>query len=214
MTFCTDIDLLHWEPSIFRDAAFVSQTLLIADNATLSGTTLTLPGGLVGDEAELASAAVAYIGGAIDGCFPIVSVDSATQLTVSVLYDGLVADPSVPARPGAEQTGLPVTLRTFWPQRRVVSELLLQLLGVAPTNGQAVKNPESLRRPCVLGTLQMIYSALSATSAEASAHAVRADLYERLYRRALRGARVELDLNGDGQADCRRNLAAVSLVRL
>ena len=24
MTFCTDIDLLHWEPSICRDAAFAS----------------------------------------------------------------------------------------------------------------------------------------------------------------------------------------------
>ena len=28
MTFCTDIDLLHWEPNILRDAAFASQTLI------------------------------------------------------------------------------------------------------------------------------------------------------------------------------------------
>lgn len=211
--FCTDIDLLHWEPTIFRDAAFVSQTLLSADNASLSGTTLTLPGGLVGDEAEIASAAVACIGGTVDGCFPIASVDSPTQLTISVLYDALFDDPSVPSRPGADLTGLPVTLRAFWPQRKVVSDLLLQLLDVPPARPEAVMNPEALRRPCALGALQMIYSALAATSADAAAHAVRADLYERLYRRALRAARVELDLNADGEPDCRRNLAALSLVR-
>ena len=26
--FCTDIDLLHWEPNICRDASFASQTLM------------------------------------------------------------------------------------------------------------------------------------------------------------------------------------------
>lgn len=211
--FCSDIDLLHWEPAIFRDAAFVSQTLLSADNASLSGTTLTLPGGLVGDEAEIASASVAYIGGSVDGCFPIASIDSPTQLTISVLYDALFDNPSVPSRPGPDLTGLPLTLRTFWPQRKVVSDLLLQMLNLAPTQPEAVLNPDALRRPCTLGTLHMIYSALAATSEQASAHAVRADLYERLYRRSLRAARVELDLNGDGEPDCRRNLATPALVR-
>jgi len=27
MTFCKDVDLLHWEPNLFRDAAFASQAL-------------------------------------------------------------------------------------------------------------------------------------------------------------------------------------------
>ena len=35
--------------------------------------------------------------GAIDRVFPIVSVDSATQLTLSVLYDGLFPDGGDPA---------------------------------------------------------------------------------------------------------------------
>jgi len=38
--FCTDSALLAWEPNIFRDAPFASQTLL-AGTGTLSGTTFT-----------------------------------------------------------------------------------------------------------------------------------------------------------------------------
>jgi hypothetical protein len=60
----------------------------------------------------------------------------------------------------------------------------------------------------------MIYSALSAAAGEDSAHfQVRADLYERLYRRALRGSVVELDLDGDGQPDTVRMLSVLELKR-
>src|SRR5205823_3957113 len=44
MTFCTDIDLLHWEPNICRDAAFASQTL-IAGSGDLAGTVFTIASG-------------------------------------------------------------------------------------------------------------------------------------------------------------------------
>jgi hypothetical protein len=40
MTFATDIDLLHWEPNILKDAAAVAQTILTGTGA-LSGTTFT-----------------------------------------------------------------------------------------------------------------------------------------------------------------------------
>lgn len=209
--FCSDLDLLHWEPQLFKDAAFVSQTLLSAVG-DVDGTTVTLADGLIA-AAELAGGEVACVGGAIDGCFPVASIDSATQLTVSVLYDKLFDDPAEPARAGASAAGVLVVIRTFWAQRKVVSDLLLNLLDVPADRPEAVLNPESLRRACTLGALQMVCSAMAAVSESAAAHAVRADLYERLYRRALRAARVELDLNGDGQADCRRTLATVEFVR-
>jgi len=43
---------------------------------------------------------------------------------------------------------------------------------------------------------------------------VRVDLYERLYRRALRNTRVDLDLNGDGRADTVRALNVLELQRV
>src|SRR5437762_851408 len=113
-TYCTDVDLIQWEPNLLKDAAFASQTL-IAGTANLAGSTLTIP--------------------------------------------------------------------------------------------------QSLTRACAMGTLQMIYSALAAVSGAPAEYKVRAELYEKLYGRAMRSARVELDLNGDGIADCRRDLSVLQLTR-
>jgi hypothetical protein len=108
-------------------------------------------------------------------------------------------------------------IRTFWPQRKVVSDLLTRAAGIgaetnAPASAQVI-NTEALRRPCVLGTLQMIYGALAAAAAEPANFAARADLYERLYRRALAQTRVQLDLDGDGREDAVRLLGVVELKR-
>ena len=210
-TFAKDIDLLHWEPTIFKDAAFVSQTL-VSGTGSLSGTQFTLASSLLGG-VEIIDAEVIYLGGSIDGCFPIVSIDSGTELTLSILYDKLTGDPPTPARIGPDPSDIPFVIRTFWAQRSIVTQLLLQFLGLTPEQFDAVLNPEALRRACTLGALQMIYSAMSAAAPDAAGLSVRADLYERLYRRAIRVARVELDLNGDGEADARRTLNTLALVR-
>ena len=79
--------------------------------------------------------------------------------------------------PGDARGGAP----TFGAQRRVVSDLLARL---ARPGARA----DDLRRAAALGTLHLIYAALAAASApgaEADA-TVRRELYERLYRRALR----------------------------
>jgi len=218
MTYCTDTDLLHWEPDILRDAAFASQTLLTG-TGDLAGTTFTLdsPGSFT--TAHVTPTQVIVLsGGTPNGCYPIVSVDSGTQLTISVLYDGLFpTDGSPPvASPIATSADRAFAIRTFWPQRRVVSDLLLAAAGLDPSDPDVddkVTNPAALRKPAILGTLHMIYAALAAAAAEPAAPAARADLYERLYRRALRNTVVELDLNGDGEADTTRHLNVLQLQR-
>ena len=215
MTFCTDIDLLHWEPNILRDATFASQTL-ISGTGNLAGTVFTLASGSL-TTAHVTRDQVIVLTGATSGCYPIVSVDSATQLTLSTLYDGLFPTSGDPvASPAGTATGLTFVIRTFWPQRRVISELLLQAAGLDPTDDAAhtIVNPESLRRPCTLGTLHMIYSALAAAATDPKNLEVRVELYERLYRRALRSARVELDRDGDGVADTARALNVLELQRV
>jgi hypothetical protein len=98
-----------------------------------------------------------------------------------------------------------------------VSDLLLAAAGLDPTRAdidEVVSNPQVLRKPATLGTLQMIYSALAAAAAEPAGLSQRADLYERLYRRALRNTTVDLDLNGDGAADATRPLNVLQLQRV
>src|SRR5437764_14839643 len=86
MVYCTDVDLLHWEPNIFRDALFASQ-LLLSGTGNLAGTTFTLASGSLVD-AHVVPDEVIVLTGAVAGSFPVVSIDSATQLTLSVLHDG------------------------------------------------------------------------------------------------------------------------------
>jgi hypothetical protein len=54
---------------------------------------------------------------------------------------------------------------------------------------------------------------MAAASSSPAMLNTRADLYERLYRRALRAAKVELDLNGDGRVDMIRSLGVLELQR-
>ena len=206
--FCTDADLLPWEPNIFRDAPFASQTLL-AGTGTLSGTDFTIASGSF-EDAGISANHVIVLGGDADGCFPIVSVDAEQSLTVTVVNEG------PEARAPNASGSLPFIVRTFWPQRMIVSELIAQAAGVGTTSENAsatILNPEALSRACALGTIQLIYSALAAAAEDARA-ANRAALYERLYRRALRSATVSIDLNGDGRADVHRMLSVVNFQRI
>ena len=220
MLLCTDTDLLHWEPNLLREAAFASQTLLTG-TGDLAGTMFTVDGPVGAPTllaAHVAADQVIVLTGGTSGSYPIVSVNSATQLTISVLYDGLfpVSGAGV-ASPVGNADNLSFAIRTFWPQRRVVSDLLLAAAGLNPTRedlGDVVTNPQTLRKAAVLGTLHMIYSALAAAAAEPESLSTRADLYERLYRRALRNTVVELDLNGDGAADAVRPLNVLQLQRV
>jgi len=214
MPFCTDTDLLHWEPNILKDATFASQ-LLAAGTGNLAATVFTITSGsLIADHVQPGE--VIVLTGAIIGCFPIASVDSSTQLTLSVLYDGLLPEEgSGVASPVGTAAGLTYSIRTFWAQRRMISDLIQQAAGLASgeSAASAIVNPKELKRACALGTLQMIYSALAAASTSPAPLDARADLYERLYRRALRSAKVELDLNGDGKTDAIRALNVLELQR-
>jgi hypothetical protein len=217
MVFCTDVDLLHWEPNLFRDAVFASQQLL-GGTGDLAGTAFTVGAGSLSD-AHVAAEQVIVLSGAVAGSYPILSVNSATQLTLSVLYDGLYPEQgSGVASPVGTAAALNYAIRTFWPQRKIVSDLLLRGAGIGPEfSGREearVVNAEALRRPCVLGALQMIYSALAAAEADPTNHSVRAELYERLYRRALMQTRVEVDLDGDGEGDAVRRLCVGELKRM
>src|SRR5687768_9732381 len=213
MTFASDLDLLHWEPNLLRDAAFASQKL-IGGTGALSGISFTIASGSFTDSKVKADQLI-KLAAPLDGTYPIVAVPNATTLTLSVMYDGLFPDPpaeTVPA-PVGSATSIAYAVHTFFPQLAIVSELLLQAAGLDADQSGAVLNPASLKRACTLGALQMIHSALAAAAADPTNYSVRADLYERLYRRALRGATVEVDLDGDGIPESRRALNVLELRR-
>ena len=209
--YCTDTDLLRWEPMIAAEAAFASQTLLTS-SAALAGTAVTISVGSLTDS-RVRAGHVAVLTDAVSGCFPILSVNSSTTLTISVLHEGL---PDELAPVGTAGSGLNIAVRTFGPQRQIVSEVLTWMAGIEPGSTATITNPDVLRKPAVLGTLQMIYNGMAAAASkdDSADLIVRAELYERLYRKSLRGVTVEVDTNGDGVADARRPLRMVQFARI
>jgi hypothetical protein len=211
MLLCTDLDLLHWEPNLFRDAAAAAQVMM-SGTGDLESTTFTPDSGSPADH-HVEAGQVIVLAGAVNGSYPIVGVDG-NDLTLSVLYGGLFpAQGEGEPSPVGSGSDLTFAVRTFWPQRRLVSDLIHRAAGIEPDDGQTILNVNELRRPCALGALQLIYSALAAAAEDPAELSLRSSLYERMYRRALRSAKVEIDANGDGRADVVRMLGMVRMSR-
>jgi hypothetical protein len=214
MIFCTDADLLSWEPNLLAEAQFVSQALFSV-SATLAQTLLTITTTTF-DKHHVRAGDVVILSGAVEGCYPIVELQNETQCSLTRPQARYMQDPRLTSTSpvGVATSGLTATVRTFAPQRMVASELLSSLAGATAGSGRTIVNPSVLRRSAVLGTLHMIYNALAAVSPDAAAELeVRSQLYEMLYRKSLRAAVVEIDTNGDGLADEVRHLRTAVLVR-
>jgi hypothetical protein len=232
MLLCKDVDLLRWEPNVFRDASAAAQSL-IAGSGDLWGTTFTASAGSFID-ARVAAGHVLSVSGDVVASLPIIAVSSATVLTVSVMHGGLYGDDgSVNPVPPKAGSGLAFDVRTFSPQIKEISDALLQAAGIMPGTDDettvTILNTEALRRPCVLGTLSLVFRALATTAPVATLFADtsggtapadqktwndRADLFQQLYMRATRAVRVEVDLDGDGVIDEKRELDVVRWVRV
>lgn len=214
MILCTDIDLIHWEPHIFTEAASVAQAML-AGSGNLEGTEFSITTeGVSLTNAHVARDHVVVFSGAVNGAFPIMQIINATKFGLSVLYDQINDPDFAPTAPGVAD-GLSFAIRTFWPQRNAASEAILSAARINADDAAAViLNPKELRRPCVLATLQMLYTALASGAEEPEEFQGRAELYERLYRRALRGVRLQLDLDRDGRVDEVRALNVLQLRRV
>src|SRR6185436_10511476 len=125
MIFCNDVDLLCWEPDVLREAAFVSQTLN-AGTGNLGGTVFELATGMAFTDAHVEPGQVLAVSGALSGCFAITGIIGPYNLRVSVVYDELFppSGPAPDALGGASASGLAFAVRTFWAQRKMVSDLL------------------------------------------------------------------------------------------
>lgn len=217
MMFCQDSDLLYWDVSIFGYSN-VSQ-LVAGSSGTLAGTTISVTG-IDLTTLDVLPGQVASLTGAVTGTFPILAVTSNT-LTISVLSAGLEPDDGSighavnPVISGA----IAFNIRTYWPQRRIVSDLLLSAAGIIPSlsTGKvpALLNPQDFKRAAVLGSMHLIYNSLAASYAGGSPAnwEERAGIYGTLFSQAMRSIRAELDWTGDGNVDQVRYLGEIALRR-
>ena len=117
IAFCSDRDILKYEGILFSDLYFPWQVLCQGLDGELSGTTFTasnddfiVSGAEAGGVIYLRS-----VDGTVDGSYEIVSVNSETELTVSVIRASSV---ELPKSPG-EASSVSYRVSTFLPQHTI-----------------------------------------------------------------------------------------------
>ncbi len=215
-TFSNDVDVLKYEPMLFGELHLPSQVKAGGTGAALSGTTLTAAGANF-VAAEIEAGGVVYLqsaNGVLDGAYEIVSVDSATTLTVSVVR----ADPADPAVAPPSASDITWRVCTFASQAQDAAFELTQCFGIQPgdpTSEIAVENlldTEGLRRASVLRVIAKVY-AMWASRPAGECFWRKSLYYEGLYQKARQRCHVTVDFGGDGAADLARVGGAVRLVR-
>jgi hypothetical protein len=214
--FSNDVDILRYEPVLFGELHLHEQVLTSGTGATLSGTTLTAYGADF-VTAGIEAGGVIYLrsaDGTLDGAYEVVSVDSATELTVSVVRAD-AGDPAVAPPAGSD---ISYRVSTYGPQASDAAFELTECFGIQPgdpTSEIAVENildMEGLRRVSVLAVISTVY-AMWANRPDGECFWRKGLFYRQLFEKAKQRCHVTIDLGTDGVADVTRVGGAIRLVR-
>ncbi len=216
VSFSKDVDILKYEPVLFGELHLPGQVLAAGAGGTLNGTTFTASG--VDFVSALVTAGqVIYLqsaDGLLDGAYEIVSVDSATQLSVSVIRAD--SDDDAVAPPAA--TNISYRISTFGPQASEAGFQLTEYFGIGPGNPASevdvedVLDTDVLKRASVFAVMSSVYAML-ASKAEDENFWKKSLHYRKLFERARERCRLSIDVGSDGVADVTKLGASVKLVR-
>jgi len=216
VSFSNDADILKYEPMLFGELHLPGQVLTAGTGGTLTGTTFTESNaGFVA--AQVSAGGVIYlqsVDGTLDGTFEIVKVDSATQLTISVIRadsdDELIAPPSA--------TDISYRISTFKPQASEAAFQLTEYFGIKPGNPasnidvQDVLDTNVLRTASVFAVISSVYAIL-ASKAEDENFWKKSMHYKTLFEKARQRCRLSIDVGSDKVADITKLGSSIRLVR-
>ncbi len=214
--FSSDVDILKYEPILFGELHPSWQVLASGSGAQLDGTTLT---DAAGDfvNARIEPGGVVYLqsaDGALDGAYEIVSIDSATELTVSVLRADSVDEPIAPP----QGSDVSYRISTFAPQATEAAWELTEHFGIQPGNPASeitvdhILDTEVLRRVSTFAVICRIF-ALWAGHRDSQSLWSKSVHYRQLFEKARQRCRLSIDLGTDGVADIVRIGGAIQLFR-
>ena len=213
--YCQDRDILAIEPVIFLGGGFPAQQLIAGQTGAFAGTTFSVSGGsFTSASVQPGMVLVTYSTIPAEGnACEVISVNSSTQLTVSVLRAD--TEDAAVAPPGGSD--LLFHVRTYAAQIRAVSrtlgEKLRQISEVSPVANADFADSDQLRRATAYGVLTEVFTARAANAEAYDANWLKAQHYRQLFRQAQLQLRLTVDSNGDGQAEQTRSLGNVELRR-
>ena len=216
--FSNDADILRFEPALFGDLHLPGQVLISSAAGAVSGTTLT-DSTVNFNNAQIAAGCVVYMqtsDGGIDGAYEIVSVDSATQLTVSVLR--IESDDDAIAPPASSD--ITYYICTYQPQSNEVLFQLSQYFGLAPGTADSDYDVDDildiavLRQASIYATLAVIYAMLAGRTDNNEENFWKKSMhYQRQFEKARERCRVNIDAGSDGASDKTNSGASARLLR-
>ena len=194
--FCQDRDLLALEPAIFLGGSFVTQQLTGGGDGVSSGMTFTSASSdFVASGVQAGMVLTVYDAAPSEGnAFEIVSVNSATTLTVSILR----ADASIPPL-APRMSGRSFFVRTFRPQIQGVSRTLAEKIKLfaelcrVPADKAAFADPDQLRSATACGALPGIYLARAASATPDDANWLKSEHYRQEFVRLQSQLRLAAD---------------------
>ncbi|MHC4122317.1 MAG: hypothetical protein ACYSSI_01985 [Planctomycetota bacterium] len=216
VSFSNDTDILKYEPILFGELHLSNQVLSQGSDGTVSGTTFTASS-VDFVNASVAAGGVVYLqsdDGVVDGAFEIVSVDSATQLTVSVVRADTID--SAVALPNASDVSYRVC--SYGPQAKEAAFHLTEYFGIAPGNPSSdidsddVLDTSVLKRASVFAVISGIYAIL-ASKAEDENFWQKSLHYRKMFEKARQRCRLSIDTGNDGISDITKLGSSVRLVR-
>jgi hypothetical protein len=214
--FSNDADILRYEPVLFGELHLPGQVLTAGTSGTLASTTFTA-GNADFISAQVSAGGVIYLqssDGILDGAYEIVSVDSTTQLTISVIR---ADSDGVPIAPPAT-TDITYRISTFNPQANEVAFQLTEHFGIRPGNPassieiQDILDIDVLKRASAFAVISSVYAML-ANKADDANFWKKSQHYQRLFEKAKQRIRLSIDAGYDGIADVTRIGASTRLVR-
>jgi hypothetical protein len=214
--FCNDIDIAKYEPVLFGELHLPWQVQACGDNGEISGMNFSASGADF-VSANVEAGDVIYLrssDGAIDGVYEIVSVDSATELTVSVIRSEDDADAIGPPA----GTGVYYRVSTFEPQIVEAGLRLTEYFGIGPgragteIEAEDIIDAEVLKPAAVFCVLSSVYAMLASNATDENFWA-KSLHYKKLFEKARERCQVCIDTDGDGVADLTLDGSSIRMSR-
>lgn len=202
--FSCDVDILKVEPILFGELHLPWQVLAGGTGAVLTGTTLTASDTNF-ESAGVSAGGVVYLNSAdrsLDGAYEIAAVDSATQLTVSVLRSDAAAAPIAPHA----CDDLTYRISTLDPQAGEAAFQLTEYFGIQPGSPTSeitaddVVDTQGLRRASAYAVIAGVY-AMWAGRTEGDTCRQKSVDYAQRSDDARQRCRLHVDLGSDGVID-------------
>jgi len=214
--FCNDIDIAKYEPVLFGELHLPWQVHICGDNGQISGTSFSASGADF-VTADVEAGDVIYLrssDGAIDGIYEVVSVDSATELTISVIRSEKEADAIAPPA----GTGIYYRVSTFEAQIVEAGLRLTEYFGIGPGKAGAeieaenIIDAEVLKPAAVFSVLSSVYAMLASNATDENYWA-KSLHYKKLFEKARERCRLCIDTDGDGLADLTLDGSSIRMLR-